>query len=295
MDFDLHGYLEARKALVDERLERLVPPAHPDVLFEAMRYSLLAGGKRLRPILCLAACELVGSRVEAALDAACAIEMVHTMSLIHDDLPAMDDDDLRRGRPTCHRRFGEDIAILAGDGLLVLAFETLARPGPGVEAARALRAVAEPARAAGPAGMVAGQVVDLRSAGRDDVPVQVLDWIHRNKTARLMEASVVIGSILGGADEPSVASLRIYGAETGLAFQIADDILDVTSTLEALGKRPGRDDRARKVTYPRLLGLEESIQAAHAHVAQAIAALRPFGPAADSLRALAEFAIARTC
>ncbi len=295
MDFDLHGYLEARKALVDERLERLVPPAHPDVLFEAMRYSLLAGGKRLRPILCLAACELVGSRVEAALDAACAIEMVHTMSLIHDDLPAMDDDDLRRGRPTCHRRFGEDIAILAGDGLLVLAFETLARPGPGVEAARVLRAVAELARAAGPAGMVAGQVVDLRSAGRDDVPVQVLDWIHRNKTARLMEASVVIGSILGGADEPSVASLRIYGAETGLAFQIADDILDVTSTLEALGKRPGRDDRARKVTYPRLLGLEESIQAAHAHVAQAIAALRPFGPAADSLRALAEFAIARTC
>ncbi|WP_348652706.1 polyprenyl synthetase family protein [Polyangium sp. 6x1] len=286
--FDLGAYLSLRRARIDATLESFLAFEEPRALYEAMRYSLLAGGKRLRPILCLAACELTGARAEIALPTACAIEMIHTMSLIHDDLPAMDDGDYRRGRPTNHKMYGEALAILAGDSLLAHSFELIARHTVGVPAKRTLAVVAELARAAGPRGLAGGQVEDLAHEGKSDLGADVLEDIHTRKTGALLEASVLSGAILGGADAPTKARLRRYARRLGLAFQIVDDILDVTSSREALGKCVGKDASARKATYPSVLGLAESRRLAEMLIADARSDLACFGDRATPLLALAE-------
>jgi geranylgeranyl diphosphate synthase, type II len=286
--FDLEAYLASRRARIDATLESYLALEEPRALYEAMRYSLLAGGKRLRPILCLAACELCGARPEIALPAACAIEMIHTMSLIHDDLPAMDDGDYRRGRLTNHKMHGEALAILAGDSLLAHSFELIARHTTSVPAKRTLAVVAELGKAAGPRGLAGGQVEDLACQGKPDVGLDTLQDIHSRKTAALLEASVVSGAILGGAAAPTRARLRRYAQRIGLAFQIVDDILDVTSTREALGKSVGKDAPARKATYPSLLGLAESRRLAGRLIADARGELACFGDRAAPLVALAD-------
>jgi geranylgeranyl diphosphate synthase type II len=263
-----------------------------------MRYSLLAGGKRLRPILCLAACELAGGSREQAMPTAVALEMVHTMSLIHDDLPAMDNDDLRRGRPTNHKVYGEANAILAGDALLTRAFEMVALRSPGVPAERLLAVVGELSLASGAPGLVGGQVVDLECEGKT-VDLDTLEYIHLHKTGALLRACVLTGALIAGAPEALLAALRTYARGIGLAFQIIDDILDVTASSEVLGKTAGKDLTADKTTYPKLLGLEESRLRADALVAEAKAALAPFaeGPEAAGkaapLLALADYITSR--
>jgi len=280
--------LSYRRAQIDATLERFVALEEPRALYEAMRYSLLAGGKRLRPILCLAACELCGADDDVALPTACAIEMVHTMSLFHDDLPAMDDGDYRRGRPTNHKMHGEAVAILAGDSLLAHSFELIASYTAGVPAERCLSVVAEIARAAGPRGLAGGQVVDIACEGKYDVGIEALQDIHNRKTAALLVASVLSGAILGGADAPARASLRRYAQRLGLAFQIVDDILDATSTRDALGKSVGRDACAGKLTYAGLLGITESRRLAAALITDAKSELAYFGGRATPLAALAD-------
>jgi geranylgeranyl diphosphate synthase type II len=259
-----------------------------------MRYSLLAGGKRLRPILCLAACELAGGDSEQAMPTAVALEMIHTMSLIHDDLPAMDNDDLRRGRPTSHKVFGEANAILAGDALLTRAFEMVSLRSPGVPAERLLAVVGELSLAAGAPGLVGGQVVDLESEGKQ-VSLETLEYIHVHKTGALLRACVLSGALIAGAAEGLMAALRTYARGIGLAFQIIDDILDVTASSEVLGKTAGKDLSANKTTYPKLLGLEESRQRAEALVREAKQALEPYGAQgkAAPLMALADFITSR--
>jgi len=257
-----------------------------------MRYSLLAGGKRLRPVLCLAACELAGAPTDLALPTAVALEMVHTMSLIHDDLPAMDNDDLRRGRPTSHKMFGEAIAILAGDALLTRAFEMVALRSPGVEPQRLLAVLGELSRAAGAPGLVGGQVVDLDSEGKD-VDLTTLEYIHLHKTGALLRACVVCGALVGGAAENLLEALRVYARGIGLAFQIIDDILDVTASSEVLGKTAGKDLMADKTTYPKLLGLEESRKRAEVLVIEAKGALAPWSTRAQPLLALADYITSR--
>ena len=237
--------------------DRSLVPERPESLREAMRYSLLAGGKRLRPILCLAACELAGGDAAQAMPTAVALEMIHTMSLIHDDLPAMDDDDLRRGRPTNHKVYGEAVAILAGDALLTRAFEMVALRSPGVPPERLLKVVGELSLVAGAPGLVGGQVVDLESEGKE-VDLETLEYIHLHKTGALLSACVITGAMIGGADDELIAALRVYARGIGLAFQIIDDILDITASSEVLGKTAGKDLIADKTTYPKLLGLEES-------------------------------------
>jgi geranylgeranyl diphosphate synthase type II len=289
----LEQYLTRRAAEVNAALQTSVPAetTAPTSLHRAMRYSLLAGGKRLRPVLVLAAGEAFGARADALLPIACAMEMIHTYSLIHDDLPAMDNDDLRRGRPTSHKVFGEAMAILAGDALLTHAFLTLARHVPASSAGQVIAAVAEAAGAG--RGMVAGQASDIEHEGQPVTPA-ALEAIHLGKTAALLRASVLAGGIVGGASERDVEHLATYGDRIGLAFQIADDILDVTASAEALGKTPGKDLAVGKATYPALYGLAESKARAHALVAEAIAALRRV--AADTLRLeqVAHFIVART-
>lgn len=228
-----------------------------------MRYSVLAGGKRMRPILAIAAAEACGAEVEPILPHLCSLELIHTYSLIHDDLPALDNDDLRRGRKTSHIVFGEALAILAGDALLTEAFSWLSFPAPGVDPARQLRAVAAVAAAIDSRGMIGGQVADIEAEGGSDresdlTPVETLEFIHRNKTGRLLEVSVVLGGLLGGAGEEALSHLRSYGEAVGLAFQIVDDLLDVEQTAETLGKTAGKDLESGKLTYPALLGIEES-------------------------------------
>jgi len=289
-------YLESRRALVEAELERRLPaaegPASP--VIAAMRYAVLGGGKRLRPILCLAACEACGGRIEEALAPSAALEFLHTYSLVHDDLPAMDDDDLRRGRPTVHRAFGEAQAILAGDGLMSLAFELLAREPPGERfASRRAEAAAVAARRAGVAGMVGGQMADLE-AERGGGTAADLEWIHRHKTGALLAASAEIGAILAGGGRDLRASLARYGEAVGLAFQIADDILDVVSTAEALGKTPGKDRRSGKLTYPALYGVERSRSIASALVEAAVAELAVLPGDRWALEGLARYAISRT-
>jgi geranylgeranyl diphosphate synthase type II len=257
-----------------------------------MRYSLLAGGKRLRPILCLAACELAGGDASQALPTAVALEMIHTMSLIHDDLPAMDDDDLRRGRPTNHKVYGEAVAILAGDALLTRAFEMVALRSPDVPAERLLRVVGELSLVAGAPGLVGGQVVDLESEGKE-VDLETLEYIHLHKTGALLSACVITGAMIGGADDALIKALRIYARGIGLAFQIIDDILDITASSEVLGKTAGKDLIADKTTYPKLLGLEESRHRADALVNEAKQALQPWAEKAVPLLALADFITSR--
>lgn len=288
--FDLVAYLAERQPRVEAALDAAIHPAYPDTIYAAMRYSLLAGGKRLRPILCLASCEAIGGSVDLALPTACALEMIHTMSLIHDDLPAMDDDDYRRGKLTNHKVYGEDIAILAGDGLLAYAFEYIATHTQGVSADRVLKAIAHLARAVGANGLVGGQVVDLESEGKADISVETLTYIHHHKTGALLESSVVCGALLAGATAAEIEKLSQFARNIGLAFQIIDDILDLTATQAELGKTPGKDLAAQKATYPKLWGLAESKRQAHKLVAEAKTILtEEFGARAQPLQALADY------
>lgn len=297
-DFDFDGYVRATAASVEEALDGSIPVAYPETCTEAMRYSLLGGGKRVRPMLCLAACALVGGEAESAMPAACAVEMVHTMSLIHDDLPAMDNDDFRRGKPTCHKVYGEDIAILAGDAMLSYAFEHIARATPRdkVSADRILDMICELGLAVGADGLVGGQVVDLTSEGKgEEVGLETLQYIHEHKTAVLLEASVVTGALAGGADSDAVECLRRYARRIGLAFQVVDDILDITQDTETLGKTAGKDLDAEKTTYPSLLGLDESRRIAETLITEAKAELNAFDDVekAAPLLALADYILNR--
>ncbi|PSB01684.1 geranylgeranyl diphosphate synthase CrtE [Merismopedia glauca] len=288
-DFDLSNYLKTNQTQVEAALANSLPVVYPETIYESMRYSLLAGGKRLRPILCLATCEMMGGTIEMAMPTACALEMIHTMSLIHDDLPAMDNDDYRRGKLTNHKVYGDDIAILAGDGLLAYAFEYIARATLNVPPQQILQAIAHLARAVGAAGLVGGQVVDLQSEGKSDVTVETLSYIHNHKTGALLEACVVCGAILAGATEEQIGKLSRYAQNIGLSFQIIDDILDITATQAELGKTAGKDLQAQKVTYPSLWGLEASKIQAQELIAAAKAELAPFGTAAIPLLALADY------
>ena len=289
----LEEYLFEKRQLIDSTLERYLPPEHqyPEVIFRAMRYSVLNGGKRLRPVLTLAACEAVGGDCQVALPTACAIEFIHAYSLIHDDLPAMDDDDLRRGKPTNHKVFGEAIAILAGDALQALAFETIAET-KGVEAKILVEVVRKIASAAGVGGMVVGQVADVISEGKQ-IDIDALEFIHKHKTGALIEASVVVGGLLGGGSAEQVNALSLYGSKVGLAFQIADDILDVEGEEAKLGKRTGGDMQKQKLTYPSVFGLSESKNLAQKAVEEAINSLAAFDERADPLRLLAHFIVDR--
>jgi geranylgeranyl diphosphate synthase, type II len=293
---DLKEYLKSRCQLVDEALERFLPPGSelPASLHGSMRYSVFAGGKRVRPILLLAACETVGGQLRGAMPAACAMEMIHTYSLIHDDLPAMDDDDFRRGNPTNHKVYGEATAILAGDALLTEAFILLSRNEEGgAHPAARLRVIQEISHASGSRGMVGGQVVDMESEGKGEIDLATLSYIHTHKTGALIRASVRAGAILGGATVESLAALTRYGDAIGLAFQIADDILDVEGTTEELGKDAGSDQARGKATYPALVGLEASKARAGELVQMALDALAPFDERAEPLRAIASYIVKR--
>ncbi|MEI7952405.1 MAG: geranylgeranyl diphosphate synthase CrtE [Synechococcaceae cyanobacterium ELA182] len=289
--FIFAAYLESARLRVEAALDGSLGPERPESLREAMRYSLLAGGKRLRPILCLAACELAGGEAELALPTAVALEMIHTMSLIHDDLPAMDNDDLRRGRPTNHKVFGEANAILAGDALLTRAFEMVALRSPGLPAERLLAVVGELSLASGAPGLVGGQVVDLECEGKA-VDLDTLEYIHLHKTGALLRACVICGAQIAGASQALLEALGTYARGIGLAFQIIDDILDVTASSEVLGKTAGKDLTADKTTYPKLLGLEESRRRAEALVAEAKAALAPWCTGDGQLKAAPLLALA---
>jgi geranylgeranyl diphosphate synthase, type II len=280
---------DARRA-IESALDRYLPTADdassdcPSILAEAMRYSTLASGKRLRPVLTLLAADACGAKIEAALPAACAVEMIHTYSLIHDDLPCMDDDDMRRGRPTCHKAFDEATALLAGDALLTLAFEIVAGGARPEAAARCVRTLAE---AAGPAGMVGGQTSDLLAEGRSDASLEALESIHRRKTGALLRAALRLGAIVALADEASIKALDEYGKAVGLGFQIVDDLLDVEGDEAKLGKRVRKDSNLGKWTYPALLGVAESRKRAHELAERAVASLAPLG---DRSKRLAELA-----
>ncbi|MBW4606088.1 MAG: polyprenyl synthetase family protein [Hassallia sp. WJT32-NPBG1] len=291
--FDLLTYLKERQKLCETALDKAIPMRYPDKIYESMRYSLLAGGKRLRPILCLATCEMTGGTIEMAMPTACALEMIHTMSLIHDDLPAMDNDDYRRGKLTNHKVYGEDIAILAGDGLLAYAFEHVAINTQNVPTERLLQVIARLGRALGAAGLVGGQVVDLESEGKSDISLETLNFIHNHKTAALLEACVACGGVLTGISSEDLQRLSRYAQNIGLAFQIVDDILDITATQEQLGKTAGKDQKANKVTYPKLWGLEESRIKAQQLIEAACVELDSFGDKAKPLIAIAQYIINR--
>ncbi|TYQ30586.1 geranylgeranyl diphosphate synthase CrtE [Pseudanabaena sp. UWO310] len=291
--FNLDKYLRDRKQEVEAALDASISVTYPEKIYESMRYSLMAGGKRLRPILCLAAHQLLGGDLAAAMPTACAMEMVHTMSLIHDDLPAMDNDDFRRGKPTNHKVYGDDIAILAGDALLAYAFEFIAVQTKGVPAERILKAIAHLGHAVAATGLVGGQVVDLECEGKSDVTAEILTFIHIHKTAALLESCVICGALLAGANDTDIKRLSTYANNIGLAFQIIDDILDITATSEQLGKTAGKDLAAQKVTYPSLWGIEASQLKAQELVEQAKAQLVSYGDAALPLMALADYITAR--
>ena len=287
--------LEHGQHIIDQALEKLLPPAgqRPESIHQAMRHSVFAGGKRLRPILCMEAAHMVaGSLPDGVEDLGAALEMLHTYSLIHDDLPALDNDDLRRGRPTCHKVFGDAIAILAGDALQTQAYEVLANLHCPTDAR--VQIIAEIARGTGTVeGMIGGQVVDLESE-RTPPDASTLEYIHRAKTAALITSSLVSGALYAGADDHGVARLRVFGQSVGLAFQIVDDILDVTQTSEQLGKTAGKDTAAEKVTYPSLYGLDESRRRADALVEAAFTAIAPYQERADTLKAVARYLVERT-
>ncbi|WP_445174395.1 geranylgeranyl diphosphate synthase CrtE [Microcoleus sp.] len=292
--FDLSTYLAKRKEAIEVALDSALPVIYPEKIYEAMRYSLLAGGKRLRPILCLASCELAGGTTSMAMPTACALEMIHTMSLIHDDLPAMDNDDYRRGKLTNHKVYGDDIAILAGDGLLTYAFEFIATKTENVPPQQVLQTIAHLGRAAGVGGLIGGQVVDVESEGKTDVSLETLNYIHAHKTGALLEACVVCGAILASASAADLQRLSRFAKNIGLAFQIIDDILDITATQEELGKTAGKDVQAGKVTYPSLWGIEESHRQASQLVVDAKAQLAVFGSKALPLLAIADFITSRS-
>jgi geranylgeranyl diphosphate synthase type II len=293
---DIQRYLQQQKRVVDDALARLLPGEehYPKAIFQAMHYSVFAGGKRVRPILAIAAAEALGGTADDVLPLACALECIHTYSLIHDDLPALDNDDYRRGRLTNHKVFGEANAILAGDALLTLAFELMgdARHWQEFVPLRVVQVMHEVAYAIGTFGMIGGQVVDLEMEGHDaDLPA--LQYIHAHKTGALICVSVRSGAILGGGSAAEVEVLTHYGTHIGLAFQIMDDILDVQGDEQLMGKTLRKDDARRKATYPGLLGLDESKVRAQAAVTAAIAALEPMGNRGEVLRRLAQYIIAR--
>ena len=295
MSFDLAAYMAGWARAVDQALGRFLPAesAPPETLHRAMRYSVFAGGKRLRPVLVIAGAEAVGGRSDDVMPTACAVEMIHTYSLIHDDLPAMDNDDCRRGVPTNHKVFGEALAILAGDALLTLAFRLLADNVPATSSGPRLRDVlVEIADAAGSSGMVGGQVADIECEGKP-ADAEMVDYIHTHKTAALIRASIRAGAILSGATPAQLHGLGVVGGALGLAFQIMDDILDVTATTEELGKTAGKDQAQQKATDPAVHGIEASRRRAQALVAEAHAALEPFGSRALRLRELGTFMIER--
>jgi geranylgeranyl diphosphate synthase type II len=292
VSFDLGAYMKERADAVDAALERVLPAEtlRPETLHKAMRYSVFAGGKRLRPVLVIAGAEAVGGTASQVMPTACAMELIHTYSLVHDDLPAMDNDDFRRGAPTNHKVFGEAMAILAGDALLTLAFRLVA---DNAGESRALRdVVLDIADAAGHGGMVAGQVADLEAEGRR-VGAEVVDYIHAHKTGALIRTSLRVGAMLCGADAAQVRALSVAGADLGLAFQIVDDILDVVASSEELGKTAGKDQIQQKATYPAIHGIEASRARAAFLIRDAEEALRALGPRAEPIRALGRFILER--
>ena len=293
---DLKKYLERRRRQVDKVLERWVSSEEemPPQVHKAMRYSLFAGGKRLRPILTLSAAEAVGGKAAEVLPASCALELIHTYSLIHDDLPAMDDDDLRRGRPTSHKVFGEAVAILAGDALLTEAFRLMARPDlmKSVPSRRRLAAIHILALKAGSQGMIGGQVIDMASEG-EEVKPETLEYIHTHKTGALIGAAVAVGAVLGGGSPREIRALEEYGRRLGLAFQIMDDLLDVQGEETQMGKAVGKDRARGKATYPALFGIENSRRKAEGLVREAVAHLDPFNRRANPLREIARYILQR--
>jgi geranylgeranyl diphosphate synthase type II len=294
---DIHRYLEEARAQVDACLDRLLPAESdtPPTIHRAMRYSVFAGGKRVRPILVLASGESIGGEREALVELGSAIEMIHTYSLIHDDLPALDNDDLRRGVATCHKKFGEAIAVLAGDSLMTRAYQVLAElpDVPGGDTTR-LRIIREIAYATGTVdGMIGGQVVDLEQEGKATTE-RTLEYIHRSKTGALLAACTRTSALASGAAPGELEALTTYGRHIGLVFQIVDDILDVTSTSAALGKTAGKDAKVEKATYPALYGIEASREKARALSAAAVESLRPLGARAEPLRSLAHFICSRS-
>lgn len=290
----LEETLERGKKNVDAALERLLPSAdiRPASIHRAMRHSVFAGGKRLRPILCVEAGRMIAGTLPAGIeDLGAALEMLHTYSLIHDDLPALDNDDLRRGRPTCHKVYGEAIAILAGDALQTQAYEVLS--GLQCSAESRVRIIEEIARGTGTInGMIGGQVIDLE-AEHTKPDLETVEYIHRAKTAALITSSVVSGGLYGGANDQEVSRLRAFGQSIGLAFQILDDVLDLTQTSEQLGKTAGKDSEAEKATYPALFGVEESIVRANTLLDSALRSLENFGPRAETLNSLAQYLVQR--
>ncbi|MBI5406696.1 MAG: polyprenyl synthetase family protein [Nitrospirae bacterium] len=289
-------YLDEKRTLLEENLLRLLgrPEQYPRTLYQAMHYSLFAGGKRIRPILAIAAAGAVGGETGAVIPVAVAIEMIHTYSLIHDDLPAMDDDDLRRGKPTNHKVFGEATAILAGDALLTTAFSILSDPAlyQATPPDRVLEIIHEIGLGSGPYGMVGGQQMDIESEGKG-IGLKRLEQLHGKKTGALIQASVRAGGIAGGADGAQLLALTRYAAKVGLAFQIADDILDVEGSIEVAGKATGKDIVRNKNTYPALIGLDESRALEKGLVAEAIEALHEFDEGADPLRMIAGYIVER--
>jgi geranylgeranyl diphosphate synthase type II len=293
MSFDLGAYMKQRMAAVDAALDRFLPPEseRPESLHKAMRYSVFAGGKRLRPVLVIAGAEAVGGTAQQVMPTACAMELIHTYSLVHDDLPAMDNDDFRRGVPTNHKVFGEATAILAGDALLTLAFRLVADHVRQTNTS-ALEVIVDIADAAGHGGMVAGQVADLEAEGRQ-VGADTVDYIHAHKTGALIRTSLRVGAMLCGASAEQVRALSVAGADLGLAFQIVDDILDVVASSEELGKTAGKDQIQQKATYPAIHGIEPSRARAAFLIRDAEEALRVLGPRAEPIRALGRFILER--
>jgi len=290
----LSEYLQEQTAVVDRALERWLPleSVAPENLHRAMRYSVFAGGKRVRPILCMEAARAIGGDLEGVENAACTLEMIHTYSLIHDDLPALDNDDLRRGRPTNHKVFGEAMAILAGDALLTLAFQTLSQL-PHVYATKKVRLIEELSTASGTVGgMIGGQVHDIEGEGQP-ATVQLLEAIHRAKTGALLRASVRMGAIYAGASDEQLGALSCFGEHVGLAFQIVDDILDVEQPSEKLGKTAGKDAEQGKITFPAVYGLDQSREMAEQERRKAHGALAMFGDGASRLREIADMIVTR--
>jgi geranylgeranyl diphosphate synthase type II len=290
---NVKAYLESRQERIDRALNRFLPKENtkPTTIHKAMRYSLFAGGKRLRPILCLAVAEACGGKIEKAMLLACAMECIHTYSLVHDDLPSMDNDDFRRGRPTCHKVFGDGIAVLAGDALLTIAFEIVARARPTSRYNMSIL-LREVAVAAGSQKLIAGQVADLEAEGKKTTRDE-LRYIHQNKTAAILTTTVRLGAMSANADARKLNAITKFGRALGLAFQVIDDILDVTQTSEKLGKSAGKDIAAQKATYPAVIGLDASRAEARRLTRQAHSALSIFGAKADALHALANYLLER--
>ncbi|MBB5155617.1 polyprenyl synthetase family protein [Saccharopolyspora phatthalungensis] len=287
-EFDLSAYLISKAALITAELEQAVPVGYPTTVFESMRYSLLSGGKRLRPALCLASCDIVGGDPSAAMPTACGLEMLHTASLIHDDLPAMDNDDYRRGKPSNHKVFGDGIAVLTGDALWSYALEFILLNTRQVPAERLLRVLHTLINRVGVDGLVGGQVVDIQHEGIEEIDLPTVDYIHAHKTGSMIDAAVVTGAIIGGASEDVIARMSRYARKIGIAFQIIDDVLDGTASQQQLGKTPNKDERAHKATYPRLVGIAESTRRARELVDSAKKELDSFGDRATLLLAIAD-------